>query len=233
MSRFTSVMAPSTPAIQSFFHSQSSSPQKSSLTQPDDVSVYSQSQTTVGSLTNRSWKPTADYIRYEIADLLPGPGRVCVQGRIANIFDLGNLSKVPYGAKGCLKLLVKDDTGVLTVRLWYTQPPTELHLGRLVTLWAAHVSSSESGNMPSATLSTALCVTLFPARDRSSHLEINEAQNDSLLYRLPLDCVHESGQLMSLRDFLAGCHETRDAKILVIVKSIGSRKKGQSSSCTC
>ncbi|GAB7342995.1 hypothetical protein MBLNU457_g1091t2 [Dothideomycetes sp. NU457] len=219
-------MASSTPSIQSFFHSQSSSPQKLSLTQPDDESTYSQFRTTVGTFRKQPWKPSADYIRYEITDLLPGPGRVCVQGRIANIFNLGNLSRVPYGAKGCLKLLVKDDTGVLTVRLWYIQPPTDLHLGQLVTLWTAHVSSFESGNMPSATLSTALCVTLFPARDRSSHLEVNENKEDCALYRLPLDWTDETGPLMSLRDFLAGDHETRDAKILVIVKSIGSRKQG-------
>jgi len=226
-------MASSTPSIQSFFHSQSSSPQKLSLTQPDDESTYSQSQTTVGSLTKQPWKPSADYIRYETTDLLPGPGRVCVQGRIANIFDLGYLSRMPYGATGCLTLLVKDDIGILTVRLWYTQPPTDLHLGRLVTLWAAHVSSSESGNMPSATLSTALCITLFPARDRSSHLEVNEDQKNCALYRLPSGWTSEPRQLMSLREFLAGGHEKRHAKILVIVKSIGSRKKSQSVAFTC
>lgn len=221
-------MASSKPSFQSFFSSQSSSPQRLVLTLPDDESTYSQSQTTVGSLTRQAWKSSSDYIRYEIADLLPGPGRVSVSGRIANIFDLGYLHRIPYGAKGCMKLLVKDDTGLLTVRLWYTQSPINLHLGRLITLWATHVSSSESGNILSAIPSTALCVTLFPTRDRSSHIELHEDVDTLTAYKMPLDWTDEPDQLMSLREFIAGGHETRKVKILVIVKSIGSRKQGQS-----
>jgi len=179
-------------------------------------------------LTRQAWKSSSDYIRYEIADLLPGPGRVSVSGRIANIFDLGYLYRMPYGAKGCLKLLVKDDTGLLTVKLWYTQPPIDLHLGRLITLWAAHVSSSETGDMPIAIPSTALCVTLFPARDRSSHIEVHEEVDILIPYMMPLGWTDEPDQLISLREFIAGGHEIREVKILIIVKSIGSRKKSQS-----
>jgi len=223
--RFT--MTLSTPARHTSFASQSSS-QRLTLTQPENESTYSQSQTTVGSLNKQTWTPNSDYIRYEIADLLPGPGRICVSGRIANMFDLGYLHKMPYGAKGCLKLLVRDDTGVLTVRLWYVHPPVDLLLSGLVTVWTAHVSSSDIGNISSMELSTPLCVTLFPARDRSSHIEIHQDVDTNTEYSLPLDWTDGPSQLTALRDFITGGYEIREAKILVIVNSIGSRKRGQS-----
>ena len=40
-------------------------------------------------------------------------------GRIVNFYELTNHghSKMPRSAKGCIKLVVKDDTGAITVSL--------------------------------------------------------------------------------------------------------------------
>jgi len=38
-------------------------------------------------------------------------------GRIVNFYDQTTTSKMPKAAKGCLKMIMKDDTGALTVSL--------------------------------------------------------------------------------------------------------------------
>ena len=51
-----------------------------------------------------------------IGSLSPGPGCIALLGRIVNFFNLPTPSKMPQAAKGCLKLIVKDDTGAMAVR---------------------------------------------------------------------------------------------------------------------
>lgn len=46
---------------------------------------------------------------------MPGPGCVAFMGRVVNFYDQATLSKAPQAAKGCLKVVVKDDTGALMV----------------------------------------------------------------------------------------------------------------------
>ena len=67
------------------------------------------------------WHPSIEYKRTDIASLMPGPGRIAITGRIANFYHMQTPSKSPHAAKGCLKLMVKDDTGTIEVSL---QPPT-------------------------------------------------------------------------------------------------------------
>ena len=67
------------------------------------------------------WYPSIEYKRTDIASLMPGPGRIAITGRIANFYHMQTPSKSPHAAKGCLKLMVKDDTGTIEVSL---QPPT-------------------------------------------------------------------------------------------------------------
>lgn len=54
--------------------------------------------------------------------------------------------------------------------------------------------------------------------------------DDGTAYKKPLGLeVGQSLQsLMALKNFVEGGHEVNDAKILVVVKSIGARKKGVS-----
>jgi hypothetical protein len=64
---------------------------------------------------NNSWKPECHYEDKDIGSLDAGPLCVCVQGRIANFFDQPSTVKKPKAAKGCVKMIVKDDTGAFTV----------------------------------------------------------------------------------------------------------------------
>ena len=56
-----------------------------------------------------------NYEETEIGSLVPGPQRVALMGRVANFYDQSTPNKMPQAAKGCVKIIVKDDTGALTV----------------------------------------------------------------------------------------------------------------------
>jgi hypothetical protein len=61
------------------------------------------------------WNPRGTYDETDIGSLQPGLGCVAVTGRIVNLFDLPTPSKRQHAAKGCYKLVIKDDTGAMTV----------------------------------------------------------------------------------------------------------------------
>jgi hypothetical protein len=63
------------------------------------------------------WAPTQDYEEADIGALEPGPQYVTFTGRVVNLYNMPKSSKKPMAAKGCLKLMVADDTGALTVGL--------------------------------------------------------------------------------------------------------------------
>lgn len=69
------------------------------------------------------WHPSTEYAELDIRDLEPGPKAVTFMGRIANIFDVANTPKTPRSAKGCIKLLVKDDRAAVTVWHPYARLP--------------------------------------------------------------------------------------------------------------
>jgi len=62
-----------------------------------------------------SWVPQQEYEEIEIGSLVPGYQRVTFMGRVVNFYDQQTPSKMPQAAKGCLKVIVKDDSGALTV----------------------------------------------------------------------------------------------------------------------
>ena len=51
------------------------------------------------------------YEDVRIRELTPGPRRVSFKGRVVNMYDQNVESKMPQAAKGCLKLLIRDDDG--------------------------------------------------------------------------------------------------------------------------
>lgn len=101
-----------------------------------------------------------------------------------------------------------------------------LRLGQLVTVWAPHVSSGERGGLSVA--SAPLFVSIFPERDRSCYLMVHESGDQQWLCRTPLGYREgrQLGDLMTLKNFVEGGYDVNDGKILVVVKSIGARKKG-------
>lgn len=107
----------------------------------------------------------------------------------------------------------------------------------VLPLTCSTVSNGENGTLSSTT--APLFVSLFPERDRSCYLMVHENSDDGSLCMKPLG--FRSGQslagLMTLQNFIDGGHEVVDARILVVVKSIGAKKKstcgleGHSSCC--
>ena len=65
------------------------------------------------------WQPRCEYKKIDINGLVPGPGCVNVQGRIVNLYNQPFSSKMPHAARGCLNLIVKDDTGAFRVKRPY------------------------------------------------------------------------------------------------------------------
>ena len=61
------------------------------------------------------WTPMQEYEECDIGTLEACPKFVTFMGRIVNFYDMVKPSKRPQAAKGCLKLMVADDTGALTV----------------------------------------------------------------------------------------------------------------------
>jgi hypothetical protein len=69
-----------------------------------------------------------------------------------------------------------------------------------------------------------LYIKIFPEKDKSCHIRLLDDPETAQVCRKPMN--YES-TLMSLKDLVQGGFELADAKILVIVKSISTRKKGQ------
>ncbi|KAK6440557.1 hypothetical protein LTR95_003224 [Oleoguttula sp. CCFEE 5521] len=179
-----------------------------------------------------TWHPAAEYAECEIRDLQAGPRAVTFMGRVANIFDVGvGTCKTPKSAKGCVKLCVKDERAAVTVRVWWADEARHLaglgkvRLGALVSVWTNHISNGESGNLSS--MAAPLFASLFPERDRSCHLMIHSRSDDGVMLKRPLG--HSDSRpltgLMTLQNFVDGGYDVLDAKILVVVKSLGMRKK--------
>lgn len=88
--------------------------------------------------------------------------------------------------------------------------------------------------MTSIVSTTPLTLSFFLGKDHSSHITNHEKTDNGSLFKIPLDYAPDSPLegLMTLQDFAKGGFEASDAKLLVIVKSIGARKKGMSQTYT-
>ncbi len=166
-------------------------------------------------------------------------------GRIVNFHNIATPSKMPKAAQGCLKLIVKDDTGAFTVstrplnptsfeppasryvqvKLWYAKVDYNLHIGSLVSIWTPHVSKAESNSL--TVRDASLVTSIFPERDNSCYFMVQEQSDEGVMCKTPLGYRdgRQLDRLVTLKSFIEGGHEVPDAKILVCVKSIGARKK--------
>ena len=247
------VMAPQVPSIQSFFQPEVPSPQahqqpKHPQTCNEDAGDGFTSSEIEATLhpTLHKWQPRVHYEETSIGDLEPGPACVALMGRIVNFYDQATPSKMPHAAKGCIKIIVKDDSGALTVsaafqsqetisanlhsqvKVWYANIEYQLRLGHLVSIWTPHISNTEPGSM---TLQDASLVTsIFPERDNTCYFMIQEKSDEGVLCKTPLGYRDgkQLGGLITLKNFVDDGHEITDSKVLVCVKSIGGRKK-----CRC
>jgi hypothetical protein len=102
----------------------------------------------------------------------------------------------------------------------------QLRLGQLISIWTPHISNGEHGTLSS--VQAPLFTSIFPERDRSCHLMIHENSDTGVKYKKPLGYrKHEAlPGLMTLKNFIDGGYDVVEGRILVCVKSIGAKKKG-------
>jgi ssDNA-binding replication factor A large subunit len=106
------------PTIESFFQPLSVNGQKENGTAtPPKVGDGFTEEEVQSALnpTNITWKPQESYDEVGIGDLSPGPRRAAITGRVVNLYEAATPSKMPTAATGYLKLIIKDDTGVIMV----------------------------------------------------------------------------------------------------------------------
>jgi hypothetical protein len=147
-------------------------------------------------------------------------------GRIVYFNDQAKPSKSHKAAQGCIKILLADDTGVLTVRLWYNNTQYRLKLGQLLSVWTVHISNSSEFNLL-APNTAPLFTTIFPEGERNCHVMVHENSDDGTRFKRPYG-IRENGMLtglMTLKSFADGGYDVEEPKLLVCVKSIGARKK--------
>ncbi|KAI8932169.1 hypothetical protein NX059_011051 [Plenodomus lindquistii] len=121
--------------------------------------------------------------------------------------------------------MLADDTGVLTVRLWYAHTVYKIRLGQLLTIWTVHVSNSSDYNSL-APSSAQLFTSVFPEGERNCHVMLHENNDDGTQFKRPFGCDGERPLegLMTLKGFTDGGYEVEEPKVLVCVKSIGARR---------
>jgi hypothetical protein len=147
-----------------------------------------------------------------------------LEGRVVNFYNVIKPSKRHKAAQGCIKIMLADDTGVVTVRLWYADVEYKVHLGQLVTVWTVHISNSSDYN--SLAPSTApLFTTIFPEGERNCHFMTHDNSDDGTRFKRPFNCRDAKSLpgLMTLKSFTDGGYEVTDSRLLVCVKSIGAR----------
>ncbi|KAH7371258.1 hypothetical protein BKA66DRAFT_470009 [Pyrenochaeta sp. MPI-SDFR-AT-0127] len=212
---------PASSFIQSYI---SSSPTKNG----DGFTVEEMKVTSLpaGASAPNHWTPTLDYEEVNLGSLEPGPRNLALRGRVVNFYDTLKPSKSHKAAQGCLKIMLADDTGVLTVRLWYANAQYKVRLGQLVTLWTVHVSNSSNHNSL-APSSAPLFTSMFPEGERNCYFMVHEDSDDGTQFKRPFNCKDLAmlPGLMTLKGFADGGYEVENPKLLVCVKSIGARKQ--------
>jgi hypothetical protein len=173
-----------------------------------------------------AWVPILDYEDSDIASLEPGPRHLTFMGRVVNFYDIPKPSKRPKAAQGFVKIMVADDTGTMSVRLWYDKTTYPLKLGQLVTVWAVHISQGD-GHVGLAPSAAPLFTSIFPENERNCHFMIHERSDNGTMIKRPFGATDSQvlPGLMTLKSFMDGGFDVDDCKLLVCVKSIGPRKK--------
>ncbi|KAH6642168.1 hypothetical protein C7974DRAFT_430696 [Boeremia exigua] len=172
------------------------------------------------------WTPTADYEEADLGALEPGPRNLVLMGRVVNFYDVAKPSKRHKAAQGYIKIMLADDSGVLTVRLWYANTEYNLRLGQLITIWTVHISNSSEHNAL-APNTAPYFTTIFPEGERHCHFMVHEHSDNGARFKRPFgrEDFRTLPGLMTLRSFTDGGYDVDEPKLLVCVKSIGARKR--------
>ena len=118
---FFPVMAPRCPSIQFFFKPEMmDSLQPITGLAPSGESFTSAEVTVTHRPKSELWQPRGHYENVQIGQLVPGSEPLRLLGRVINVYDQPTLSKLPHTAKGCVKVLIRDDTGIMVVCILQT-----------------------------------------------------------------------------------------------------------------
>ncbi|KAK0108453.1 hypothetical protein ONS95_003255 [Cadophora gregata] len=175
---------------------------------------------------SRKWDPEREYEELNIVQLIPGPRAVTFVGRIVNLATFfGHTPKQPRAA-GFHSLIAKDDSGAISIKLYFARDQYPLRIGQLLSLWTLFISdTSKIGS--SIVSAVSVCANMFPGRVTSDHIMIHTTGSTDGICRTPLEYKkgHPLPGLMTLDTWLKGGHDgVTGAKILVCVKSLGGRK---------
>ena len=111
-------MARQVASIQSFFQPESRSPESpTAVYESEAVAGDGFTSTEIEAASHptlHQWQPRTTYRDVEIGDLILGPACVAVMGRVVSFHDRMTPSKKPQAAKGCLNIIIRDDTGAFT-----------------------------------------------------------------------------------------------------------------------
>ncbi|KAL2877358.1 hypothetical protein SGCOL_007297 [Colletotrichum sp. CLE4] len=181
---------------------------------------------------DRIWNPSEEYLEVRIGQIEPGPNRICFTGRVVNYTPALLDSKNNY-SRPAHQLIVVDGTGAIAVKVIPIGIPASLLvIGQLVTIWATWVGStggSHHASMPYVTTYTPINPVDVGTRQFIQFLP--DTVENQQLYRTPLECDQGKQDpkplpgLMTLCQYLKTGHDTAGARIIVCVKSIGSRKR--------
>ncbi|KAJ4418442.1 hypothetical protein N0V85_001431 [Neurospora sp. IMI 360204] len=227
------------PPIQSFYQKEPPASSAFSQTLPGTPG-FNPTGTNRAPLTE-TWKPQGTYQRVNISELQPGRGKVRFMGRIVNICPAKPdhqpraLSPLPSGFHF---MVVKDDTGVVAIKLLATQSDLpNLYLGKLVTVWTGFVAEHSTAAAIQVPF-VSMFIPVHPGPASQSCIKFHQdgtIPEETGLCRIPLeyDTSSASSQmpgLISLKAFMKGTHtnEKREddtlTRVLVCVSSVGPRK---------
>ncbi|KAL8905912.1 MAG: hypothetical protein Q9207_002349 [Kuettlingeria erythrocarpa] len=185
----------------------------------------------VGPPTLHPWEPREQYKNIQISKLVPCLGRVCLLGRVVNLYEPPPPNNMPATAKGCFKLHIRDDSGTLMVRLWFAEVDYQLRLGQLVSVWTTQTTRISHVDFPEGNHSMAQAIssttTIFPERDKNSCIMVEESLTEEKVFKEPIGYRSDEQLqgLVTLKHFVNGGHESPNVKLLVCVKSVGGRKR--------
>ena len=161
-------MVPQVPSIQSFFQPEVPSPTSHkpsrrpiSKAGMNDGFTSSEVEAALHPALHK-WQPRMTYDEVDIGSLVPGPGCVAVMGRVVNFYDQTMNSKMPQAARGCLKVIVRDDTGAFAVNAQFSGRCKGVVANELVQMKVSnHINRSSSGTPKSITSSVSATSSQF------------------------------------------------------------------------
>ncbi|KAK5050974.1 hypothetical protein LTR84_003533 [Exophiala bonariae] len=84
----------------------------------------------------------SEYTRYNISELKPGPVNATFTGILVNLQENSITDGTPQLATKAYTLVLRDQTGEITVHLWVATREYQLLLNQRITIWTTHVCAA-------------------------------------------------------------------------------------------